>query len=51
MTFGQAYQSFFDLFTQERNLDLDDSYWSESDKAAFRAGYNNLLVAYNRTPL
>lgn len=39
----------FDAFTRERGIDDDDTYWSEADKLAFRAAYQNLLLAYNRT--
>ncbi len=51
MTFLEAYQTFFDNFVQKRNLDLDDSSWDADTKAIFAAGYNELLVAYNRQPL
>lgn len=51
MTFTEAYQKFFDGFVQKNNLDLDDSTWSSEIKAVFKAGYENLLIAYNRKPL
>jgi hypothetical protein len=49
LTFQQAYVQLFDAFTRERGIDDDDTYWSEADKLAFRAAYQNLLLAYNRT--
>ncbi len=51
MTFQEAYLVFYDSFTRLRNLDENDDYWPEEDKLAFKSGYQNLLIAFNREPI
>jgi hypothetical protein len=46
--FVKEYQDMFDSFVQTRNLDLDDEYWSDKDKADFDKMYQDLYKKYNR---
>jgi hypothetical protein len=46
--FVKEYQDMFDSFVQTRDLDLDDEYWSDKDKADFQEMYQDLSKKYNR---
>jgi hypothetical protein len=51
MDYPQAYALLFNQFVEERNLDLDDTNWSENDKLDWAERYGQLQTEYRRIPL
>lgn len=51
MDYAKAYQLMFNQFVEERNLDLDDKNWSETDKIDWNGLYVQLQAEYRRIPL
>ncbi|QIS16096.1 hypothetical protein [Nocardia arthritidis] len=43
---SRAFGEHFDEFVQSRDLDIDDKYWSEQDKADFNVGFDALLAEW-----
>lgn len=51
MTFAKAYQQLFDNFVQERNIDLDDRYWTNEQRTEWAGLFAKLQTDWDRQNL